>query len=83
MYNIIDNISKIFETCDNPFKDSLGKGSKKKKKEGNFHLWFWTPLPSKDGKVEAIKTSFRILMAFSPIIGIKDGKSKKILDPPP
>ena len=20
MYNIIDNISKIFETCDNPFK---------------------------------------------------------------
>ena len=21
MYNIIDNISKIFETCDNPFND--------------------------------------------------------------
>ena len=43
-----------------------------------FHLWPKPPPPPpKDGKVEQKKTSFRVLMAFSPIIGIKDGKSKK------
>ena len=32
MYNIIDNISKIFETCDNPFKKLLTEGASVNKK---------------------------------------------------
>ena len=49
-----------------------GRGQKKKKME--ISIFGFGPPPSKDGKVEQKKTSFRVLMAFSPIIGIKDGK---------
>ena len=61
------------------FQSPQGRGQKKKtKKKMEISIFgFGPPPPPKDGKVEQKKTSFRVLMAFSPIIGIKDGKSKK------
>ena len=69
---------RLYRDCQEDNLNITDKGRVQKKKKMEISIFgFGPPPPPKDGKVEQKKTSFRVLMAFSPIIGIKDGKSKK------